>query len=64
MSITHTDQLNGMKEVSNAVALTLKAMREHAKPGMTTKDLDGLLTLILYGFIIRFYFAFRYFFQF
>lgn len=30
-----------MKKVSEAVALTLKAMREYAQPGMSTKELDN-----------------------
>jgi methionyl aminopeptidase len=40
MSITKEYELIGMKKVSEAVATTLKKMREHAKPGMTTKELD------------------------
>ena len=40
MSITNEAELNGMKRASNAVALTLKEMRNLAKPGMTTKQLD------------------------
>lgn len=40
MSITKESDLIGMKKVSEAVALTLSAMRKHAKPGMTTKELD------------------------
>lgn len=32
--------MQGMKEISEAVALTLKQMREYAKPGMSAKDLD------------------------
>jgi methionyl aminopeptidase len=41
MSITKEAELIGMKKVSNAVALTLKAMRNYAQPGMTTKQLDN-----------------------
>lgn len=41
MSITKEPDLIGMKKVSEAVALTLSAMRKHAKPGMTTKELDN-----------------------
>ncbi len=41
MSITSQAELAGMKEVSQAVALTLKEMRAYAKPGMTTKELDN-----------------------
>jgi len=40
MSITSADELSGMQQISNAVAETLKKMREHAAPGMTTKELD------------------------
>lgn len=40
MSITREEELVGMKKVSEAVAITLKAMRNFAKPGMTTKQLD------------------------
>ncbi|MBL4709974.1 MAG: type I methionyl aminopeptidase [Flavobacteriales bacterium] len=40
MSITKESELEGMKKVSEAVALTLKQMREYAKAGMSTKELD------------------------
>ncbi len=40
MSITKESELNGMKKVSEAVALTLKEMREFARPGISTKELD------------------------
>ncbi|MBW8244878.1 type I methionyl aminopeptidase [Muricauda oceani] len=40
MSITKEDELIGMKKVSEAVAVALKEMRNYAKPGMTTKQLD------------------------
>jgi methionyl aminopeptidase len=40
MSITNEQELAGMKKVSEAVALTLKEMRNYAKPGMTAKQLD------------------------
>src|SRR6476620_8896694 len=40
MSITNNSELEGMQKISNAVAVTLKAMREHAKPGISTKELD------------------------
>ncbi|GEO11916.1 type I methionyl aminopeptidase [Segetibacter aerophilus] len=40
MSITREYELIGMQKVSEAVGLTLKEMRDHAKPGMTTKQLD------------------------
>jgi methionyl aminopeptidase len=40
MSISKESELAGMLEASKAVATTLKAMRNHAKPGMTAKELD------------------------
>ena len=40
MSITNEIELIGIKKASEAVALTLKKMRNYAKPGMTTKELD------------------------
>ncbi|GAA3946104.1 type I methionyl aminopeptidase [Chitinophaga oryziterrae] len=40
MLITNEEELNGMKKISEAVALTLKEMRNYAKPGMTAKQLD------------------------
>jgi methionyl aminopeptidase len=47
MSITKEAELEGMKKVSEAVALTLKAMREYARPGMSTKELDDYGAKIL-----------------
>lgn len=41
MSITTEAELTGMKKASEAVAYTLKEMRNFAKPGMTTKELDN-----------------------
>ncbi|MFD1258708.1 type I methionyl aminopeptidase [Mucilaginibacter terrae] len=40
MSITTEAELAGMRKISKCVALVLKAMREHCKPGMTTLELD------------------------
>ena len=40
MSITKEEELCGMKKASEAVAYTLKEMRNFAKAGMTTKLLD------------------------
>jgi methionyl aminopeptidase len=40
MIIANDADLAGMKEVSNAVALTLKEMRAYASTGMSTKKLD------------------------
>ena len=41
MSITKESELIGMKKASEAVAFTLKEMRNYAQPGMTTKQLDN-----------------------
>jgi len=40
MSITNESELIGMKRISKIVGTTLKQMREYAKPGMSTKELD------------------------
>jgi methionyl aminopeptidase len=40
MSITSQTELEGMKAISRAVAITLREMREHSRPGISTKDLD------------------------
>jgi methionyl aminopeptidase len=40
MSITTENELIGMQQASDAVAITLKKMREFAKPGISTKELD------------------------
>src|ERR1700744_4234171 len=40
MSISTEDEKNGMQQASDAVAITLRKMREYAKPGITTKELD------------------------
>lgn len=50
MSITRDEELIGMKNASEAVALTLKEMRNYAKPGMTTKQLDNYGAKILSDF--------------
>jgi methionyl aminopeptidase len=41
MSITKEAELIGMQKASEAVAVTLKEMRNYARPGMTTKQLDS-----------------------
>ena len=53
MSITSDKELAGMQKVSEAVAVTLKMMREYAKPGMTTKELDEYGGRILESFGAR-----------
>jgi methionyl aminopeptidase len=50
MSITKESELTGMKKVSEAVAITLREMRNFTKPGMTTKELDNFGKEILQGF--------------
>jgi len=40
MSITTEDEKAGMQQASDAVAITLKKMRDFAKPGISTKELD------------------------
>lgn len=50
MSITRNEELIGMKKASEAVAYTLKEMRNYAKPGMTTKQLDNFGAKILSDF--------------
>lgn len=41
MSITKQSELFGMQKASEAVAYTLKEMRNYARPGITTKQLDN-----------------------
>lgn len=41
MSITKHFELIGMQKASEAVAFTLREMRNYAQPGMTTKQLDN-----------------------
>ncbi|MDF2933994.1 MAG: Methionyl aminopeptidase [Chryseobacterium sp.] len=50
MSITNESELIGMKKVSDVVAYTLKEMKNHVKPGMTTKELDNFGATILKSF--------------
>lgn len=50
MSITKESELIGMKAVSDVVAYTLKQMKDYAKPGMTTKQLDDFGAGILKDF--------------
>src|SRR5690606_32037476 len=50
MSITRKEELIGMQKASEAVAYTLKEMRNFAKPGMTTKQLDNFGAEILSDF--------------
>lgn len=49
MSISTEIELSGMQLASNAVAITLKRMREYAKPGISTKELDDFGGALLAG---------------
>jgi len=50
MSISSQNELNGMKAISEAVGVTLHEMREYAKPGVSTKQLDEFGKTILEKF--------------
>lgn len=50
MSITKEDELIGMQKASEAVAFTLKEMRNFAQPGMSTKELDNYGAKVLADF--------------
>ena len=50
MSISTEAELIGMKRVSDAVAYTLKSMKEFARPGLSTKELDEYGASILKEF--------------
>jgi methionyl aminopeptidase len=50
MSITQESELIGMIKASEAVACTLKEMRDYAQPGITTKQLDNFGAKILSDF--------------
>lgn len=47
MSISSESDLIGMQKVSEAVAFALKEMRDYAKPGMSTKELDEVGAKVL-----------------
>ncbi|BDS13481.1 type I methionyl aminopeptidase [Aureispira anguillae] len=51
MSITNEKELEGIKLISSVVGITLKKMRDYAKVGMSTKELDlyGKSILESYG---------------
>lgn len=49
MSITKEEEFIGIKKASEVVAYTLKKMRDYAKPGMTTKQLDEFGGQLLMG---------------
>ena len=53
MLITNEEDLAGIKKVSEAVAYTLKEMRNYVKSGISTKELDEYGAKILSGFGAR-----------
>ncbi|MDN3580500.1 type I methionyl aminopeptidase [Mucilaginibacter flavus] len=50
MSINSIEEQEGMRKVSEAVALTLKAMREHCRVGMSAQELDEFGASMLSSF--------------
>jgi methionyl aminopeptidase len=50
MSISTQAELEGMQQISKIVAQTLKQMRDYARPGMNTKELDDYGASILNSF--------------
>mgnify|MGYP003604945963 FL=1 len=42
MTITHEDELDGLKAIGRIVANTMQAMAGAMEPGMTTAELDGI----------------------
>ncbi|WP_333854506.1 type I methionyl aminopeptidase [Epilithonimonas sp.] len=50
MSINNESELRGLQEASKAVAYTLKAIIDFAKPGISTKELDNFGGKILADF--------------
>ena len=54
MSIKSEGDLEGLKGVSDAVAVTLNAMRQYARPGMTTKVLGNDLSTLTVSYSIHY----------
>lgn len=50
MSITNESEFTGMKLASEAVACTLKEMKNYARPGISTKELDEYGAKVLSDF--------------
>jgi methionyl aminopeptidase len=42
MTITHQDDLDGLRRIGRIVANTLHAMAKAMQPGMTTRELDAI----------------------
>ena len=53
MSITSPTELSGIKEISEIVGNTLRQMREYARPGIDTKELDDYGGRLLHSFGAR-----------
>lgn len=53
MSISKESELTGMQKASRAVADTLRQMKNYARPGMSTKELDNYGAKILADFGAR-----------
>src|SRR5687768_1386308 len=53
MSISSQAEMLGMQKASEAVALTLRRMREYARPGMSTAELDEFGRDVLAAFGAR-----------
>lgn len=49
MSITSVQELQGMQQISSAVAHALNEMRKYARPGMSTRELDEYGGALLAG---------------
>ena len=47
MTITHQDELDGLRAIGRVVANTLQAMADAMEPGMTTRELDALGGVLL-----------------
>ena len=41
MTITHEDELDGLRVIGRIVANTMQAMAKAIEPGMTTRELDA-----------------------
>ncbi|MDR5654039.1 type I methionyl aminopeptidase [Ruixingdingia sedimenti] len=47
MTITHQDELDGLRDIGRIVANTMQAMAKAMEPGMTTQDLDAIGAALL-----------------
>lgn len=53
MQVRIVEELEGMQRVSDAVAITLKEMKDYVRPGMSTKEIDKFGEEILKSFGAR-----------